>query len=85
MRPWENRGRRRSALAAWTAAGGNLWVYGVGEQWEHLPELEKILDLLSDRGPTGPAPPGWTAPEKGSTAALRKLRRRVKTTTRAIQ
>ncbi len=65
MRPWENRGRRRSALAAWTAAGGNLWVYGVGEQWEHLPELEKILDLLSDRGPTGPAPPGWTAPEKG--------------------
>ena len=52
-------------LAAWTAAGGNLWVYGVGEQWEHLPELEKILDLLSDRGPTGPAPPGWTAPEKG--------------------
>ena len=37
----ESRPAALHALAAWTAAGGNLWVYGAGEQWEHLPELEK--------------------------------------------
>jgi hypothetical protein len=31
------------ALLDWTAVGGNLWVYGIGSQWERLPKLEELL------------------------------------------
>jgi len=33
------------ALMEWVRAGGNLWVTGVGPQWERLPEVEKHLAI----------------------------------------
>ena len=33
-----------TALRQWIAAGGNLWVYDVGEPFRRLGELEKLLD-----------------------------------------
>jgi hypothetical protein len=53
------------ALAAWTAAGGNLWVWDLGDQWQHVPEVEKILGLPPGRGAaTAGAPPGWKVSNK---------------------
>jgi len=59
--------RQRSAafraIRAWTAAGGNLWVYGLGDDWQRLPELEKLLDM-----PPGSVVTGDGTAEEGSTA-----------------
>ncbi len=58
--------RQRSAafraIRAWTAAGGNLWVYGLGDEWRRLPELEKLLDM-----PPGSVVTGEATPEDAST------------------
>ena len=54
------------ALVAWTSAGGNLLVYGVGSDWQRLPELESLLGLApgeADRG-SNPAARGWTEPDR---------------------
>jgi hypothetical protein len=52
------------AMAEWTAAGGNLWIYDLGNDWQRMEELEGLLGL-------GPAAPragdgktsGWQQPE----------------------
>lgn len=52
------------AVLRWTAAGGNLWVYGVGQDGEKLGELERLVDLprgLSDG--SDPAARGWIEPK----------------------
>ena len=52
------------ALVAWTAAGGNLWVLGVGSDWRRVGELDILLDLPHDAVGDGKSiPPGWKAPE----------------------
>lgn len=33
------------ALREWTCAGGNLCIYGVGDDWHALPELEGLLKI----------------------------------------
>lgn len=33
------------AVLDWTAAGGNLWVYGVGWDWQRLDDLRKLVKL----------------------------------------
>ncbi|HYW78375.1 MAG TPA: hypothetical protein VE890_02325, partial [Thermoguttaceae bacterium] len=38
---------QRRALLQWTYAGGNLWVYGTGEQWERLEQLDGLAGLPS--------------------------------------
>ncbi|MEE8452285.1 MAG: hypothetical protein V3R99_10235 [Thermoguttaceae bacterium] len=35
-------GPQRQAVLQWTHAGGNLWVYGIGEQWERLEQLDGL-------------------------------------------
>jgi hypothetical protein len=40
-----------AAIRSMVAAGGNLWVYGVGDRWQRLAELEELFDL----GPQAPA------------------------------
>lgn len=60
------RGESFDALLAWTAAGGNLWVYGVGGGWPRLPKLESLVDFPlptddADKSPTGR---GWREPDK---------------------
>ena len=53
------------AILRWTAAGGNLWVYGVGQDWRRLGELEDLLGLPPGIGHAGdPADRGWTPPGK---------------------
>ncbi len=68
----ESRPAAFRALVAWTAAGGNLWVYGLGSEWQHLPELEETSRSAGDRG--GPDRAGAAgldgAGQGGSTAAL---------------
>lgn len=54
-----------TAVRRWTAAGGNLWVYGMGDDWQRLAELEHLLDCppaQADR--IDPAARGWTLPDK---------------------
>jgi hypothetical protein len=55
------------AVCRWTAAGGNLWVYDVGDQWKNLPQLERLLqfDLPSSGVRREPASRGWTEPDPG--------------------
>ena len=57
---------RSRALVEWTAAGGNLCVYGLGEQWERLGELESLAGLPpgSDTRPSDPVRRGWTKPDR---------------------
>ena len=52
------------AIVGWTAAGGNLCVCGVGQDWARTGELESLIGLpVSEKQSTkGAAPPGWTAP-----------------------
>lgn len=40
----------RDAIAAWTIAGGNLFVYGVQDDRENSPVIKRLLDL-DNRGP----------------------------------
>jgi hypothetical protein len=35
----------RDALATWTLAGGNLFVYGLSDDRENAPELNRLLDI----------------------------------------
>jgi len=57
------------ALLAWTAAGGNLWVYGVAkgdDRWGRLGEVERLLRLPPPSEPAEPGqktPAGWRRPD----------------------
>jgi len=54
--------RAFDALLAWTAAGGNLWIYGVGNDWERLAELESWVEFpVSEE--TAPQARGWSEPD----------------------
>jgi hypothetical protein len=54
------------ALLAWQAAGGNLVVCGVGEQYERLGAVEDRLQMKRTTGlPAEPAD-GWTLPNPAS-------------------
>ena len=55
------------AIIGWTAAGGNLCVCGVGEDWEGVAELESLIGLPQSQKGTikGGPPAGWTEPAKG--------------------
>jgi hypothetical protein len=33
------------AIVAWTRAGGNLWIYAVGDRWDRLIEIERATGL----------------------------------------
>src|SRR5207244_4175884 len=33
------------AIVEWTKLGGNLWVFGVGDDWSRLADLEVLLGL----------------------------------------
>lgn len=52
-------------LLAWTVAGGNLWVYGVGTDWQQLSQLESLVDFPrtndSDKRPTAH---DWREPDR---------------------
>jgi len=50
----QQRPRALRAILDWTAAGGNLWVFGAGEDWKRLGQLEQLVGLPST--PDGPAP-----------------------------
>jgi hypothetical protein len=54
------------AVTSWAAAGGNLWVYGVGPDWRGLPELEELAGLSPPGGTDSAAPAarGWIEPDK---------------------
>jgi hypothetical protein len=53
------------ALVAWIAAGGNIWVSGLGQDWRRVPELESLLDIQTAAGKKRRGlPAGWNAPEK---------------------
>ena len=49
------------AIRAWAAAGGNLWVYGVGADWNRISRLERLLKL-PDSVKDQKRPVGWTQP-----------------------
>lgn len=49
----------RDAIAEWTLAGGNLFVYGLGDDRENSAELKRLLDL--DRRP--PRNAEWREPK----------------------
>ncbi len=38
------------AIRQWARAGGNLWIYGAGRQWQNLPEIERLLRLSAAIG-----------------------------------
>ncbi|MFH1266719.1 MAG: hypothetical protein ABIK89_13395, partial [Planctomycetota bacterium] len=54
-----------AAILAWTAAGGNLCVFGIGSDWGGLPEVESLVGLAPGTADTSsdPASRGWTEPE----------------------
>lgn len=54
------------AMATWVRTGGNLWVCGIGDKWEHMEELERLLEMpeplaVDSAAPSGPA--GWEEPD----------------------
>jgi len=53
------------ALRRWVAAGGNLWVYGVGSGWQRLKEVESLLDLATEPRHGSAASRGWSLPDRG--------------------
>jgi hypothetical protein len=57
---------RFRALLEWTAAGGNLWVYGVGDDWKGLPKLGSLADFPAAPKPAGniPSSRGWQEPNR---------------------
>jgi len=72
-------GKNPAALRAvlqWTAAGGNLWVSGAGQDWQHVPKIENFLRLATGETPVPPATGetpvplaeltkwGWKPPDK---------------------
>jgi hypothetical protein len=62
------RARNTSAFEAirrWVAAGGNLWVYGLGAEWQELGEVEDFVKLPPGTAGSGePAERGWAAPNE---------------------
>ncbi len=53
------------AILAWTAAGGNLLVWGVGDRGERLAELESLVGVVPRSGKRDtPTARGWTEPDK---------------------
>jgi len=58
----QSRAKAWQALRSWARAGGNLCVYGAGDDWHALAELEEILSLPplqdADKGPRR----GWAEP-----------------------
>lgn len=57
--------RKLQAIRDWTASGGNLWVYGMGQRWERIGRLEVLLGLSSAEELSGaPANRGWREPDE---------------------
>ncbi len=58
--------RRFEAIRTATAAGQTLCVWGVGEQYERLAELERLVDARPLPGADTPEPPfrGWLVPDR---------------------
>jgi hypothetical protein len=50
------------ALLDWTAAGGNLWVSGIGQNWQRATELEKLLDMSAGDSPVFTEQPSTPSP-----------------------
>jgi len=50
------------AMLQWVSAGGSLWVYGVGQQWQNLQRLEKRL-AMKPVDESLPKEFGWTEPK----------------------
>lgn len=44
-RLYQRRPAAHRALLDWVAAGGNLWVYGVGDHWQGTARLDKLVGL----------------------------------------
>jgi hypothetical protein len=63
-----------AAVLQWTRAGGNLWVYAVGEGFSDLTELETLVGLRQEGGREAgdPSARGWGVPEPPQT--VRPLR-----------
>jgi len=56
---------RWAALRHWTAAGGNLLVSGMGNDFAQLEEAERLLDLSPPTQTAGATPrAGWNSPNK---------------------
>jgi len=54
------------AIVAWTTAGGNLLVFGVGP-WQRMKDLESAVGLPPGQQPREDGPPaGWTPPSRGN-------------------
>ncbi|NQU24619.1 MAG: hypothetical protein HQ567_25330 [Candidatus Nealsonbacteria bacterium] len=52
------------AIRRWAAAGGNLWVYGLGDNWQGMAQLERLLGLPSGLGEDGlPSANFWQPPD----------------------
>jgi len=62
----EQEAERFQALRDWTAAGGNLWVYGVGDDWKGLPKLESLVNFPAPPNTAGNSPTGrgWQEPNR---------------------
>jgi hypothetical protein len=54
------------AIRQWTCAGGNLCVYGVGDDWLALGEIESLVECPSDEDQLGRPQRGWRKPSKES-------------------
>ncbi|MEK6236634.1 MAG: hypothetical protein N2C14_18150, partial [Planctomycetales bacterium] len=55
----KNRRQQWQALRRWVASGGNLLIFGLGQKYESVPELETVLDLPHTKGDALQA---WTDP-----------------------
>ena len=54
---------RWEAIRRWVSTGPTLCVFGVGDNYEHLSELEQLLELRSiDEGAQAASRNGWQAP-----------------------
>lgn len=59
----KNHPQTLQAVLDWAAAGGNLWVYGVGWEWHRLGELERLVGLRLANGQLAdPTDRGWQKP-----------------------
>jgi hypothetical protein len=55
------------AVLHWTAAGGNLWVYAVGQDWQRVGRLEDLLGLPPGAAEkSDPVDRGWSKPDKNA-------------------
>ena len=61
----QDRAESFEALLQWVAAGGNLWVYGLGDDWGQLPRLESLVDFpVSEDISKAPKARGWQEPNR---------------------